>query len=123
VNHTSMLLTAAMLFALHLTVLGHSESARAQGNSADAKRPESPFACNRLPLPDQRKRQFDELGPKLRSLRRTFGNSGTVTNSNFRLTPTRCNSSKNGQSASAPAARSSTLIYRWSAKAGRFGLV
>ena len=70
-NHTSMMLTAAMLFALLLTVLGHSESARAQGNSADAKRPESPFACNRLALtPEQRKRHFDELGPTLRSLKK-----------------------------------------------------
>ena len=30
---------------------------------------ESPFACNRMALnPEQRKRHFDELGPKLRSL-------------------------------------------------------
>lgn len=70
-NHTSMMLTVAMLFALLLTVLGHSESARAQGSSADAKRPESPFACNRLAsTPEQRKRHFDEIGPKLRSLKK-----------------------------------------------------
>ncbi len=32
---------------------------------------ESPFACNRLALtPEQRTRHFDELGPKLRSLRK-----------------------------------------------------
>ena len=71
-NHTSMMLTVAMLFALLLTVLGHSESVMAQGSSADAKRPESPFACNRLALtPEQRTRHFDELGPKLRSLKKS----------------------------------------------------
>jgi hypothetical protein len=71
VNNTSMVLTAAMLFALLVTaVLGLPESAGA-GSSADAKRPQSPFACNRLALtPEQRKRHFDELGPKLRSLRK-----------------------------------------------------
>src|SRR5438477_11928999 len=66
------MLTASMLFGLLVTVLGLPESARAQGSSADAKRPQSPFACNRLALtPDQRKRHFDELGPKLRSLKKS----------------------------------------------------
>ena len=33
---------------------------------------ESPFACNRLALtPEARKRHFDELGPKLRSMRKS----------------------------------------------------
>ena len=36
-----------------------------------SKCPESPFTCNRAALtPQQRKRHFDELGPKLRSLRK-----------------------------------------------------
>lgn len=71
-NHTSMILTAAMLFALLVTaVLGLPESVRAQASSVDAQRPQSPFACNRLALtPEQRKRHFDELGPKLRSLKK-----------------------------------------------------
>src|SRR5437879_3308931 len=67
-----MIVTAAMLFALLITaVVALPESAGAQARSAEAKRPESPFACNRLALtPDQRKRHFDELGPRLRSLKR-----------------------------------------------------
>jgi hypothetical protein len=72
VNHTSMMLSAAMLLALLVTaVFGLPEFAGAQGSSLDAKRPESPFACNRLALsPEQRKRHFDELGPTLRSLKK-----------------------------------------------------
>jgi hypothetical protein len=49
-----------------------SSSAKAQDSSAETKRSESPFACNRLALtPEQRKRHFDELGPKLVSLKRS----------------------------------------------------
>ncbi len=72
-NDTSMMLTAAILFALLVTpVAGLPESAGAQFSSPDAKRPQSPFACNRLAhTPEQRKRHFDELGPKLRSLRKS----------------------------------------------------
>ena len=72
-NHTSMILTAAMLCALLATaVISLYESAGAQGSSPDAKRPQSAFACNRLALtPEQRKRHFDELGPKLRSLKKS----------------------------------------------------
>ena len=72
-NHSSMMLTIAVIFALLATgTPSVSESAVAQGTSADAKRPESPFACNRLALtPEQRKRHFDELSPKLRSLKKT----------------------------------------------------
>jgi hypothetical protein len=71
VNHTSMMLTASMLLALlATTVLGLPESARAQ--STEAKRPESPFACNRLALTaEQRKRHFDELSPKLLSIKKS----------------------------------------------------
>jgi hypothetical protein len=73
VNHTSMMLSAAMLLVLLVTaVFGLPEFAGAQGSSLDAKRPESPFACNRLALsPEQRKRHFDELGPTLRSLKKS----------------------------------------------------
>ena len=73
-SNTSIIMTAAMLFALFVAaVLGLPESARAQGSSADAKRPESPIACNRLALTaEQRKRHFDELGPKLLSLKKGF---------------------------------------------------
>jgi hypothetical protein len=68
-----MMLSAAMLLALLVTaVLGLPEFAGAQGSALDAKRPESPFACNRLALsPEQRKRHFDELGPTLRSLKKS----------------------------------------------------
>jgi hypothetical protein len=72
VNHTSMMLN--MLFALLVaTIIGLPQSVRAQTGSPEAKRSESPFACNRMALtPDQRKRHFDELGPKLRSLKKSF---------------------------------------------------
>jgi hypothetical protein len=72
-NNTTMMLTTAMLFALLVTaVLGLPEAAGAQGSSPEAKRPESAFACNRLALtPEQRKRHFDELGPKLLSLKKS----------------------------------------------------
>jgi hypothetical protein len=53
-------------------VLGLHESAGAQGDSPNTKRPESPFACNRLALTsEQRKRHFDELSPKLVSLKKS----------------------------------------------------
>jgi hypothetical protein len=72
-NNTTMMLTTAMLFALLVTaVLGSPEAARAQGSSPEAKRRESAFACNRLALTaEQRKRHFDELGPKLLSLKKS----------------------------------------------------
>ena len=73
-NHTTMMLTPVMLFAFLATVaLGMPESARAQGNAPSAKTAESPFACNRLALtPEQRKRHFDELSPKLLSLKKSI---------------------------------------------------
>jgi len=72
-NHTTVMLPAVMLFAFLATaVLGMPEAARAQGNSPSAKTAESPFACNRLALTsDQRKRHFDELSPKLLSLKKS----------------------------------------------------
>ena len=70
-NNTAMILTAAVLCALLATaVISLPESAGAQGSSPD-KRTQSAFACNRLALtPEQRKRHFDELGPKLHSLKK-----------------------------------------------------
>ena len=72
-NQTSMMLPAVMLVAFLATaVLGIPEAVRAQGNSPSAKTAESPFACNRLALtPEQRKRHFDELSPKLLSLKKS----------------------------------------------------
>lgn len=72
-NHTSMMLTIPMLFALIVTVVvALPESAGAQGSMPNAKRLESPFACNRLALtPEQRKRHFDELGPQLVTLKKS----------------------------------------------------
>jgi hypothetical protein len=73
VNKTMMMLSAPMLFAFLITaVFGLPESAGAQGNLPSARRPESAFACNRFALtPEQRKRHFDELGPKLVSLKKS----------------------------------------------------
>jgi hypothetical protein len=72
-NKTLMMLSAVALFAfLGAAVVGTPEAARAQGNSPNAKTAESPFACNRLALtPEQRKRHFDELSPKLLSLKKS----------------------------------------------------
>ena len=72
-NNTSMMLPAVTLFALLATaVFGMPEAARAQGNAKTAKAAESPFACNRLALtPEQRKRHFDELSPKLLLLKKS----------------------------------------------------
>ena len=72
-NSTAISFTAATLFALLVnTVVTLPVSAGAQGNSADAKQTDSPFACNRLALtPEQRKHHFDELGPELRSLKKS----------------------------------------------------
>lgn len=72
-HNTSIVLTVTTLFAVLLTtVIGLSEAGWAQGSSPGTKPPESPFACNRLALtPKQRKRHFDELGPKLLSLKKS----------------------------------------------------
>lgn len=72
-HNTSIVLTVTTLFAVLLTtVIGLSESAGAQPRSLEAKGSESPFACNRLALTtEQRKRHFDELGPRLRSLKKS----------------------------------------------------
>ena len=72
-NHTTMMLTAVMLFAsLAIAVIGMPEAGRPQGNSPSAKTAESHFVCNRSALtPEQRKRHFDELSPKLLSLKKS----------------------------------------------------
>jgi hypothetical protein len=124
-NHTTMMLTPVMVFAFLATaVLGMPEVARAQGNTPSAKTAELPFTCNRLALtPEQRKRHFDELSPKLLLLKKSVGNSRTATNLNFRLTPRQFNSWRNGQSASVPAVHFSTSTCGWNVKAGRSGWV
>jgi hypothetical protein len=125
VNNASVMLTASMLFVLLVSaVVALPELAGAQGDSLDAKRQESAFACNRLALTsEQRKRHFDELGPKLRSLKMSVRELPNGYEFEFPADPNRYNSLRNGQSASVPAARSSTLTCGWSAKAGRSGLV
>ncbi len=77
-HNTSIMLAVTTLFAVSLaTVTGLSESARAQSSLAETRRSESPFACNRLALTaEQRKRHFDELGPKLRSLKKSVRELG-----------------------------------------------
>jgi len=72
-NHTTTMLTAVMLLAaLASGVIVMPEAGRAQGNTPSAKTAESPFACNRFALtPEQRKRHFDELSPKLLLLKKS----------------------------------------------------
>ena len=72
-NHTTTMLTAVMLLAaLASAVIVMPEAGRAQGNTPSAKTAESPFACNRFALtPEQRKRHFDELSPKLLLLKKS----------------------------------------------------
>lgn len=64
--------TTIAILLLLLATVGVPESTAAQENPGYAKRPQSPFACNRLALTaQQRKRHFEELGPKLRSLKKS----------------------------------------------------
>lgn len=63
--------TIATLLVLLATVAVPGSRA-AQENPGYTERPPSPFACNRLALTaQQRKRHFEELGPKLRSLKKS----------------------------------------------------
>jgi hypothetical protein len=123
-NCNAIILTTSMFFGLLVTaVLVPPKSARAQSPPEEAKRIESPFACNRLALtPEQRKRHFDELGPALRSLRKSvrelpngYGFEFPADSKTIELV------AEWAQWASVPAARSSTLTCGWSAKAGRSG--
>jgi len=124
-NHTTMMLTPVMLFAFLATaVLGMPEAARAQGNAPSAKTAESPFACNRLALtPEQRKRHFDELSPKLLSLKKSVRELPNGYEFEFSADPKTVNSWRNGQSASVPAVHFSTSTCGWNVKAGRSGWV
>ena len=72
-KRTTIMLTAVMLFAfLAIAVIAMPEAGRAQANSSTAKTAESPFTCNRFALtPEQRKRHFDELSPKLLLLKKS----------------------------------------------------
>jgi hypothetical protein len=69
-------LKAASVTALGGVALSpFAPSGRAFAQTAQASiksKPESPFACNAFALsPEQRNRHFDELGPALRSLKRS----------------------------------------------------
>jgi hypothetical protein len=73
VNGTTILLTASILCGglLMATILGFDDSAGAQVRSQKAQGRQSAFACKLLALtPEQRKRHFEELGPKLLSLKK-----------------------------------------------------
>ena len=51
---------------------GQGSSSVSVGRSPTAAKTESPFACNRLALaPEQRKRHFDQLGPAVRSMKKS----------------------------------------------------
>lgn len=61
---------SSMLSSLFFLAAGTVPNAMAQSEQA-VKAQESPFACNRLALsPEQRKRHFDEVGPKLLAVRK-----------------------------------------------------
>lgn len=63
------LLKAVMTIATIACAALCAQSAQQQTDSSPNPNHESPFACNRLALsPEQRKRHFDELSPKLISL-------------------------------------------------------
>jgi len=71
-KHTLIILTAAVVFVALVTAILCLPSARAQSGLPKAQPRESTFACNRLALsPEQRKRHFDELGPRLLSLKQS----------------------------------------------------
>jgi hypothetical protein len=71
-SKASMVFTvASMLLALFGLAINLPGWAWAQNDRAKTQLQESAFACNRLALTAaERKRHFDELGPKLRSLRK-----------------------------------------------------
>lgn len=66
-------IAVAMLGAIVLSQLVFPRGVAAfQSNVPKIAKTESPFACNRLGLtPEQRKRHFDELGPLLRSRKKS----------------------------------------------------
>ena len=68
----TILLIVPVLVMLAATVFLPSASAQHNEKSAKPKQ-ESPLACDRLALTqEQRKRHFDELGPALRSMRKSI---------------------------------------------------
>ncbi len=69
-NTPSLMFAVPSMLSLFLALAAVSSPAAAQSDSS-VKAQESPFACNRLALsPEQRKRHFDEVGPKLLALRK-----------------------------------------------------
>jgi hypothetical protein len=71
-SKASMVFTVASMFiALFGLAINLPGWARAQNDLPKTQLQESAFACNRLALtPAERKRHFDELGPKLLSLKK-----------------------------------------------------
>lgn len=68
---TISILVPGILLSLMMNALPGTLAA--QGNSSNSTTAASPFACNRRALtPEQRKRHFDELGPQLRSLKKSL---------------------------------------------------
>jgi hypothetical protein len=64
--------TSAIALASSLPVSGRPAGVQSSTPFATAHY-ESPFACDRMALsPEERKRHFDELGPKLRTLRKSI---------------------------------------------------
>jgi hypothetical protein len=70
-NKASIVFTlSSMLSLLFVSAVVSVPKAAAQSDQP-GKAQESPFACNRLVLsPEQRKRHFEEVGPKLLALRK-----------------------------------------------------
>jgi len=71
-SKTSMVFTVASMFiALFGLAINLPGWARVRNDPPKTQLQESAFACNRLALtPAERKRHFDELGPKLLSLKK-----------------------------------------------------
>ena len=80
-SNCGVVIAIALTLALPATlVMAGTTAKKSTESSADDKQAtvssteaqESPFACDRLGLsPEARKRHFDELGPALRSLRKS----------------------------------------------------
>jgi hypothetical protein len=71
--HAAVLAIALVpAFALSLPVFSTPAALQSSTSTVSGKR-ESPFACDRMALsPEDRRRHFDELGPALRSIRKSI---------------------------------------------------
>jgi hypothetical protein len=73
INFKSAVAVIALTGASLMPYLLPARASAQISNPAPAAKHESPFACDRMALtPEERKRHFDELGPQLRSLRKSF---------------------------------------------------